>query len=61
MSLTLAVVNLIAGLLLLSIGGALIASLPSPRRWAIVAFLLLGAGMLGGGLVMLPFALRLGT
>lgn len=61
MSLTLAAVNLTAGLLLLVIGGTLIVSLPKPHAWAITAFVLLDVGLLGGGLVMLPFALQMGS
>lgn len=60
MPLTIAVVNLLAGLLLLTVGGTLIANVPTPRRWILVAFVVVDAGLISSSLLLLPFALRLG-
>jgi len=60
MPLTIAVVNLLAGLLLLTVGGTLITNVPSPRRWVLVAFVAVDACLISSSLFLLPFALQLG-
>lgn len=60
MNLTVALLNLFAGLLLLVVGGALAVHLPRPRRWMVAAFVALDAGLLVTSLVALPFVLHFG-
>lgn len=60
MNVTVALINLIAGLLLLLVGGALAVHLPRPRRWMVAAFVAVDAGLLVTSLLALPFILHLG-
>ncbi len=60
MNVTVALINLIAGLLLLVVGGALAVHLPRPRRWMVAAFVAVDAGLLVTSLLALPFILHLG-
>ncbi|MBB3771718.1 MULTISPECIES: hypothetical protein [Ancylobacter] len=60
MFLALALLTLIAGLLLMVIGGTLVVHMPAPRRWMVASFVALDGGLLAGSLLALPFALPLG-
>ncbi|PZQ81291.1 MAG: hypothetical protein DI549_14500 [Ancylobacter novellus] len=60
MNVTVALINLIAGLLLLVVCGALAVHLPRPRRWMVAAFVAVDAGLLVTSLLALPFILHLG-
>lgn len=57
MTLIIAALNFVAGLVLLFAGATLIADHAMPRRWAIAAFVVLDAGLIASGLIALPFAL----
>jgi hypothetical protein len=60
MNVTVVLINLLAGLLLLVVGGTLAVHLPRPRRWMVAAFVAVDAGLLVTSLVALPFILHLG-